>query len=144
MHEFRLQDSSPASFAAMTDTPFPSGPWTGFLNYCAGGRRYRVDLLLSFEQGTISGEGTDRVGPSLVSGRYDVESCECWWIKTYIGAHHVTYRGYREGKGMWGTWEIGTGWRGGFHIWPLGDEPEDELHAAIEQSTPAQPAWTER
>ncbi len=91
-----------------------------------------MDLLLNFQQGRIQGEASDRVGPSIVSGRYNVSACECWWIKTYISAHHVTYRGFREGKGIWGTWEIATAWRGGFHIWPLGEEPEEAL-AQIEE-----------
>jgi hypothetical protein len=30
----------------------------------------------------------------------------------------VAYRGFREGKGIWGTWEITVLNRGGFHIWP--------------------------
>jgi hypothetical protein len=30
----------------------------------------------------------------------------------------VFYRGFREGKGIWGTWEIAILSRGGFHIWP--------------------------
>ena len=36
----------------------------------------------------------------------------------YIGAHTVFYRGFREGKGIWGTWEIEILSHGGFHIWP--------------------------
>ena len=28
------------------------------------------------------------------------------------------YRGFREGKGIWGTWEITIRDHGGFHIWP--------------------------
>jgi hypothetical protein len=51
----------------------------------------------------------------------------------------VTFRGFREGKGIWGTWEIGSAWKGGFHIWPLGDEPEEELAGTIIESTPATP-----
>ncbi len=31
---------------------------------------------------------------------------ECHWTKTYVGAHDVFYKGFREGKGIWGTWEI--------------------------------------
>ena len=38
--------------------------------------------------------------------------------QTYPGRHSVSYRGFREGKGIWGTWELGA-YRGGFHIWPL-------------------------
>ncbi len=132
-------DSWPSPSSALAETPFPSGPWIGFFNYCAGGRRYRMDLLLNFANGKITGEGSDRVGPSIVAGRYDQTSNECWWIKTYISAHHVTFRGYREGKGIWGTWEIGSAWKGGFHIWPLGDEPEEELVGTIIESTPATP-----
>jgi hypothetical protein len=30
----------------------------------------------------------------------------------------VFYRGFREGKGIWGTWEITIQYHGGFHIWP--------------------------
>jgi hypothetical protein len=30
----------------------------------------------------------------------------------------VFYRGFREGKGIWGTWEITIQFHGGFHIWP--------------------------
>jgi hypothetical protein len=30
----------------------------------------------------------------------------------------VFYRGFREGKGIWGTWEIKIWLHGGFHIWP--------------------------
>lgn len=93
-----------------------------------------MDLLLSFEDGKISGEGSDRVGVSIVIGRYSPANGECWWLKTYLSAHHITYRGFREGAGIWGTWEIGSAWKGGFHIWPLGEEPEDEAAAMIEES----------
>lgn len=48
-------------------------------------------------------------------------------------AHDVFYKGFREGKGIWGTWEIRKVGRGGFHIWPLGgdgdeNEAEDREH----------------
>ena len=35
-----------------------------------------------------------------------------------MGRHDVAYRGFREGKGIWGTWEINTLAHGGFQIWP--------------------------
>lgn len=124
----------------MSDTPYPSGPWTGFFVYCTGGRRYRMDLLMNFAGGKITGEGADPMGPSLLSGRYDAEAGECWWLKTYVGAHHVVYRGYREGGGIWGTWQIGNGWRGGFHIWPLGEEPKDEMEEVTARADGAEHA----
>ena len=87
-----------------------------------------MDLHLTFSHGKVTGEGTDDVGPFVVKGQYDVKNAECWWMKTYVGGHDVYYRGFREGKGIWGTWEIGASTRGGFQIWPLG-EAEGESHA---------------
>ena len=77
-----------------------------------------MDLHLSFTNGRISGEGNDNVGAFVVKGEYCAQSAECHWTKTYPGAHDVFYRGFREGKGIWGTWEIRNDNRGGFHIWP--------------------------
>src|SRR5262249_24189311 len=48
---------------------------------------------------------------------------KCEWLKQYVKAHLVTYRGFNEGKGIWGTWElkdVGMVYTGGFHIWPAG------------------------
>ena len=103
----------------MTDDLFPSGPWAGFYNYQPGDQ-HRMDLRLAFSSGTMRGEGNDDLGRFLISGRYDSASRECWWTKTYPGSHDVHYRGFREGKGIWGTWEIGLHGHGGFHIWPKG------------------------
>ncbi len=80
-----------------------------------------MDLRLSFLDGVICGEGTDDVGTFLIHGRYDAASRECDWIKTYPGSHQVNYHGFREGKGIWGRWDIGLFGQGGFHIWPLGE-----------------------
>src|SRR6185503_5598371 len=73
---------------------FPSGPWTGFYNYSPKDK-HRMDLDLTFAGGKMSGGGN-----------------------ADVGAHDVSYRGFREGKGIWGTWEISLFARGGFHIWP--------------------------
>jgi len=102
----------------MSEELFPSGPWTGFYNYYPGDR-HRMELQLTFGSGCMSGDGTDDVGPFLIKGRYDAGNLECHWTKSYLGAHDVFYRGFREGKGIWGTWEIGAVFHGGFHIWPL-------------------------
>src|ERR1019366_2710519 len=66
----------------------------------------------------MSGDGVNDVGRFLIKGRYDAASRECYWTKSYLGAHDVFYRGFREGKGIWGTWEITIRNHGGFHIWP--------------------------
>ena len=101
----------------MSESLFPSGPWMGFYNYRPGDR-HRMDLALTFANGNMSGDGVDDVGRFLIKGRYDSTSGECYWTKSYLGAHDVFYRGFREGKGIWGTWEIATHEHGGFHIWP--------------------------
>src|SRR5262249_48271850 len=77
-----------------------------------------MDLQLTFANGAIAGSGNDDVGPFVIKGTYSVQNRECSWSKTYVGAHTVSYRGFREGKGIWGTWDIGTLCHGGFHIWP--------------------------
>lgn len=77
-----------------------------------------MELHLTFANGNMRGDGVDDVGRFLVKGRYDAASHECYWNKTYVGAHDVFYRGFREGKGIWGTWEISLLAHGGFHIWP--------------------------
>jgi hypothetical protein len=113
---------------------FTSGPWTGFYTY-PDGRRERMDLSLSFREGVVSGAGRDPVGPFDIRGRYDAETKGVYWIKTYLGRHSVFYKGCRDPRGIWGTWEIAPFWRGGFHIWPEGGGPglAEELEAGIEE-----------
>ena len=78
------------------------------------------------------------VGRFLISGRYDCANLECWWTKTYPGSHDVHYRGFREGKGIWGTWEIGLHSRGGFHIWPKGAAGGDLESRVVLESEPVE------
>ena len=56
--------------------------------------------------------------PATFRSFYDCASLECAWTKAYLGRHTVHYRGFREGKGIWGVWELEPGQRGGFSIWP--------------------------
>jgi hypothetical protein len=77
-----------------------------------------MDLQLTFANGNMTGDGMDDIGRFLIKGRYDTANRECYWTKSYLGAHDVSYRGFREGKGIWGTWEITIRDHGGFHIWP--------------------------
>ncbi|HEY2951597.1 MAG TPA: hypothetical protein VGK40_03385 [Verrucomicrobiae bacterium] len=117
----------------MSEDLFPSGPWTGFYNYGPPGR-HRMDLHLAFANGQMTGDGQDDVGRFLIKGRYDTANRECWWTKSYPGSHDVSYRGFREGKGIWGTWEIGLWARGGFHIWPrTAGEGEAKVHSVPEE-----------
>lgn len=110
-----------------------------------------MELQLAFASGNIRGDGQDDVGRFLIRGQYDAQELECYWTKTYVGGHDVYYRGFREGKGIWGTWEIGLRGRGGFHIWPralgegegksdVAEEPipaeADEVSAASRDSAP--------
>jgi len=113
------------------DSDYPSGPWIGFYLYEANSIRHRQELTLNFKQGNLSGDGLDGVGAFIIRGKYARETREVWWTKNYLGGHAVFYRGFREGKGIWGTWEINSFARGGFKIWPkaLG-AGEDETEAA--------------
>jgi hypothetical protein len=96
-----------------------------------------MDLQLTFAGGTIMGDGNDDIGRFLIKGRFDAASRECHWTKTYIGAHDVSYRGFGEGKGIWGTWEIRPWSHGGFHIWPRTSGAGEE---AVEIAAQTQPA----
>ena len=114
---------------------FPSGPWTGFYNYSNSTRKHWMDLVLTFVNQSISGDGHDEIGIFLVAGRFEDTSGECYWTKTYVGAHDVYYRGFHEGKGIWGLWELPSD-SGGFHIWPLGEEGGEQEHESAEEPAP--------
>ncbi|MFO0890867.1 MAG: hypothetical protein U0790_17195 [Isosphaeraceae bacterium] len=55
--------------------------------------------------------GARLIGPFLIQGRYQTEDGRCWWTKRHVGKHDVGYKGYNEGKGIWGLWEI-TSYKG--------------------------------
>ena len=126
----------------MNEPLFPSGPWTGFYNYHPG-ERHRMDLALAFANGVMSGDGVDDIGRFLIKGRYDAQELECHWTKTYVGRHEVYYRGFREGKGIWGAWEIGLRGHGGFHIWPKTAGEEAGQAASKEAPVPAKASQSE-
>ncbi len=122
----------------MSDELYPSGPWMGFYNYRPGDR-HRMDMDLTFANGSMTGEGNDDIGRFLIKGRYDKASGECYWTKSYIGAHQVAYRGFREGKGIWGTWEISLFGHGGFRIWPGSADEGQSRSEPVEQTQPVEP-----
>lgn len=111
---------------------FPSGPWTGFYNYGRSTHKHRMDLVLAFADQKVSGDGSDDIGRFAITGRFDETSGECYWTKAYIAGHEVYYRGFREGKGIWGVWELPNE-SGGFHIWPLGQEEGEQDHESAEE-----------
>ncbi len=135
------------STLAETDPRFPSGRWTGFfLQKLPLLGRQHMELLLTFAQGQMTGEGRDIVGEFLIRGAYQVQDGRCHWTKRYLGKHDVFYDGFNEGKGIWGVWEIpGGSGRGGFHIWPegMGEPTGPELAAEadlpVEQPVEAEP-----
>jgi hypothetical protein len=116
------------------DPRFPSGPWTGYFLQDIHPGRNQMDLHLTFRQGQMSGDGRDLIGPFIIAGRYQISDGQCWWHKRYLGKHDVFYKGYNEGKGIWGVWEIPPQQRGGFHIWPegMGDPTQQRLSAAAD------------
>lgn len=95
---------------------FPSGPWRGFHTCFHGKIRLRLDL--GFRAGIIVGRGTGRE-PFAVSGSYDPLTLKCRFRHEYHGACTDVFLGFREGRGIWGTWRcLEKGCTGGFMIWP--------------------------
>jgi len=126
-----------------SDPRFPSGPWCGFFLMSHLPGRHQMELQLTFRRGMMTGEGRDLIGPFLIRGRYQTDDGQCWWTKRYLGKHDVAYKGYNEGKGIWGLWEIPPSWKGGFHIWPegMGDPTRPKLSESIDE--PAEPGLSE-
>src|SRR6266853_2288120 len=120
----------------MSESRFPSGPWTGFYTYQSIAGKHAMDLTLTFSNGRMTGNGADAVGLFVIDGRYDATGGECDWTKSYRGAHDVAYAGFREGKGIWCTWNIRGHCRGGFQIWPLGEGEAEEME--LEEEEPLQ------
>ncbi len=126
--------------ALETDPRFPSGPWTGFFLQPLLPGRHLMELRLTFQAGVMTGEGRDWVGPFTVRGRYCLADGTCYWTKRYTGKHDVFYKGYNEGKGIWGVWNILALFHGGFHIWPEGmaDPTQPVLHEAADPPAPVE------
>ena len=130
----------------MSGHQFPSGQWVGFYTYAGRTRKYLMDLVLEFKNGIMTGEGADGIGVFVISGNYSVYSGECLWTKQYVARHAVEYKGFRDGKGIWGNWHIVNA-TGGFHIWPLSDgaplqnaEEMDEQEKTVLTGSPGRTA----
>ena len=116
----------------MASVLFPSGQWAGFYTYRGHARKFLMDLMLEFSHGRMHGEGADGIGFFIIAGAYSEKTLDCHWDKTYVGRHTVAYQGYRDGKGIWGTWSLNQ-IKGGFHIWPLKDGPPPDLREKEEE-----------
>jgi hypothetical protein len=119
-----------------TDPRFPSGPWVGF--WIQGGLgKQKMRLILSFAEGRINGGGTDIVGRFAFDGTYDLKTGRCLMTKQYEGAHRVGYDGVNQGDGLWiwGLWHQRYT-RGGFHLWPEGEEDPTERRTGAEAKLP--------
>jgi hypothetical protein len=122
-----------------SDPRFPSGKWVGFYLDRRMPGRHQMELTLNFADGQMSGDGQDRVGRFTVAGTYSTTDGKCNWVKQYLKAHALTYRGFNEGKGIWGTWELiwsGSVFTGGFHIWPDGTPDPTRPRLAEEADVP--------
>jgi hypothetical protein len=101
-----------------------------------------MDLNLVFVAQAISGDGSDDVGRFMIAGHFDETIGDCAWTKTYLAAHAVYYRGFREGKGIWGVWEL-TGDSGGFHIWPFQEGALEHEEKDCEETVPLEGVGTQ-
>jgi hypothetical protein len=100
--------------------PAASGAWRGFYVYAPGGERHAMQLDLAFGSGSVSGSGSDDIGPFVIRGGFEPEGVRVWWSKQYVGAHDVWYEGVRDGRRqrvVYGSWSLGSSESGGFKIW---------------------------
>lgn len=96
----------------------PSGVWTGFYLEPFQPQPGWMHLYLEFSPDVIRGEGTDYVGPWILTGKIDLGSASVGWTKQYLGKHAVTYIGTFSDSGIEGSWKISDGLDGRFRIWP--------------------------
>ena len=120
------------------DPRFPSGPWVGFWIQDGWGNQ-RMSLSLAFANGRVTGSGRDIVGRFDFSGTYDLKSGRVEMVKHYdTRVHLVSYNGANQGDGMWlwGVWNILAAYRGGFHLWPEGEEDPTKRRLKAEATVP--------
>ena len=117
-----------------THPAFPSGEWEGFYTYSLGpdSEKHRMSFILNFDDGTISGGGSDDVGSFFWNGQYDVQKMTCVLVKSYL-THPVLYEGRVDENGIWGTWKIREHFTGGFHFWPKKNETEVAIEILVEE-----------
>ncbi len=94
-------------------------------------------LSLWFVDGKIAGSGADMVGKFTFDGTYDLKTGRCLMTKHYVNAHRLIYDGANQDDGMWlwGLWRFGHD-RGGFHLWPEGEEDPTQRRTSVEREEP--------
>ena len=119
MDEPCLGDQSPYE----PDHRFPSGPWRGYWiqhGYCDV-----MELWLEFSEGGLTGFGCDPAGDFEIIGSYCTDSGHMNFIKQYIDAHAIEYRGFQGDDGspaFWGIWKLcgsTVSDAGDWRIWPI-------------------------
>lgn len=112
---------------------FPSGDWEGFYKYpYAFMQSGQMAFFLNFKAGLVTGGGSDPVGAFTWKGSYDTKALTCQMTKQY-SSHTVSYTGHVDENGIWGTWQIGSYTKGGFHIWPKKGENEEVVVETLEE-----------
>src|SRR5947209_2836878 len=76
----------PEETASEPDSRFPSGEWVGFWmqRRIYGAKKKRVEFLLRFAGGVVTGEGRDCIDECVIHGRYDVASGEVTFHKRHV------------------------------------------------------------
>jgi hypothetical protein len=123
--------------AIETDPRFPSGPWVGFWIQDVMGKQM-MSLSLAFFDGRVTGTGRDIVGRFDFLGRYELKTGRVRMTKQYQDAHQILYEGanQNDGQWLWGIWTIPHLARGGFHIWPEGEDDPTQKHLRTEKELP--------
>ena len=132
-------NGEPSSAVSEKDPRFGSGPWTGYWAQCASGGITLgwMDLHLRFAAGALTGTGRDLLGLFSLRGRYDTASGACFIRKRYT-SHEVFYRGFSDGRGIRGRWEIPPQLSGPFSIWPGCAGRGEEAETAVEEPVGAE------
>jgi hypothetical protein len=123
--------------AVETDPRFPSGPWIGFWIQDGWGKQ-QMSLSLAFVDGGVTGSGRDIIGRFDFKGSYDLKTGRVQMVKNYEKTDRVAYNGANQGDGMWlwGMWNIGTRYRGGWHLWPEGEADPTQRRLAAGKELP--------
>jgi hypothetical protein len=88
---------------------YPSGTWRGFWFQDLHGRQEMQAFELHFDNGTVTGQGVDIVGPFEFSGTCDESTGQVLLVKQYLGKHSVRYTGTPDGEGcILGQWAVET------------------------------------
>ena len=103
-----------------TDPRFPSGPWVGFFDDDpVHDVRIWMSMDLQFADQLIQGTGVDRIGKFTMRGTYNLDEHGYVNIWKRYDTHEAVYQGLAEDHGIWGAWELSTGHKGGYYIWPI-------------------------